>query len=222
MRELRGRSVRRCRNVPGGNQPVADWRRHGDGEPVGIVERLVVFPKPLDTAHDRFDTVRSQRTWPHMWRSKREAASPLVNPEEQTRVASLGNDVGIAVAIDVGNDESDDEIVCAQIQGTACPGKPQREHSRAAADRNPIMDAVAVEICPQRFGSSGGWDNEREERAKRNRRVSAYARHRGVEHGVAFQERGRPQTRRYDARFGLMKMGNAVSGSASCADSNRG
>jgi hypothetical protein len=131
-----------------------------------------------------------------MWRLKREAASPLVNPEEQTRAASLGNDVGIAVSIDVRNDESDDEIVGAQIQGTACPGKPQREHSRAAADRNPIMDAVAIEIGPQRFGCSGGWNNERDERAKRNGGVSAYARHRGAEHSVAFQERGRLQTRR--------------------------
>ena len=102
----------------------------------------------------------------------------------QTRVLRLCHDISVAVAIDVRDDNSDDEIVRTQVEPVACARKPKREQPGVAVRLNPIVETIPVEICPQRLGPSRGRNRQREETADCGNRVPADARRVCAEHGV--------------------------------------
>ena len=133
--------------------------------------------------------MRAQCTRSGVRQSKREAAASRVHPESQAGLASLGHDVRIAVPIDIRDDNPDDEIICAETQPVARARQANRQQSRLAVDFNAIVYAVSIEIGPQRFGSGGGGNDEREDATERDRGASPDVRDSCAEEGVMFQGR---------------------------------
>ncbi len=187
MSELRERSARGQRDWIRRDQRVPEWRRQDRQEPVRIVQRTVGHAEFLDTAYGRLDMVYANRTVAHLQRSKLEPSVSFVNPEMQTRVLRLCHDIRVAVAIDVRDDKSDDEIVRTQVEPVACARKPNREQPGVAAWLNPIVETIPVEIRPQRLGPSCSRNRQREETADCGNRVPADARRVCAEHGVGFE-----------------------------------
>ena len=196
MSELRERSAGGQRDWIRRDQNVPKRRRQDCQEPVRIVQRTVGHAEFLDTAYGRLGTVCANRAVAQVQRSKREPPASFVDPEMQTRVLGLGNDIRVAVSIDVHDDQSDDEIVRTQTEPAARARKPNREQSGVTACLNPIVDAVPVEIRSQRLGSSRSRNRQREETAECGSRVPADARDVGTEHDVGFRGRRRPQPSR--------------------------
>jgi len=60
---------------------------------VGIVERSIVVTRNIDPARDRPRMVGTDRTGAQMLRLRGEAPVSLIDPESQTGVAGLGDDV---------------------------------------------------------------------------------------------------------------------------------
>jgi len=184
MSELRERSARGQRDGPRRDQPVPEWRRQDREEPVRFVQRTVGHAEFLDTPYGRLDMVCADRTVALVQRSKREPSASVVDPEMQTRVLRLCHDIRVAVSIDVRDDESDDEIVRAQMEPAARAREPNREESGLVAWLNPIVEAIPVEIRPQRLGPSRSRNHQREETAECGSRVPADARRVCAEHDV--------------------------------------
>jgi hypothetical protein len=184
MSELREWSARGQRDWPRRDQPVPEWRRQDREEPVRIVQRTVGHAEVLDTPYGRLDMVCADCTVALVQRSKREPSVAVVDPEMQTRVLRLCHDVRVAVSIDVRDDKSDDEIVRAQMEPAARSREPNREQSGVAAWLNPIVEAIPVEIRPQRLCPSRSGNRQREETAECGSRVPADARRVCAEHDV--------------------------------------
>jgi hypothetical protein len=114
MGKLRGWCVRGERNRSIGHRRLAERRRQDGQKPVGIVQRTGVVVKNLEAAYDSSRMMRAQCMGSGMRQSKREPAASFVHPESETGLPSLGDDVRIAVPIDIRNDNPQDEIVCAE------------------------------------------------------------------------------------------------------------
>ena len=104
MSELGERSARGQRDWACRDQPVAQGCRQDPQEPVRIVQGTLRDAEFPDTAYGRLGVVCAKRAVTQAWRSKREPAASLVDPEAQAGVAGLGHDVGIAVVIDIRDD----------------------------------------------------------------------------------------------------------------------
>ena len=66
VRKLPGRWVRRQRGGAGRDQYIRKRRRHDGQEPVGIVQRAVVFVEDLETAYDAENTLCAEWTQPRV------------------------------------------------------------------------------------------------------------------------------------------------------------
>ena len=72
-------------------------------------------------------------------------------------LARSGDEIGIAIVIDVGDQEFDDQVVCRQALPLVRSGEPDGKFVRVATGFDPVANAIAVEIGPQRIRLGQIW-----------------------------------------------------------------
>ena len=82
-------------------------------------------------------------------RSRGEEPTALVDPDLKSESTGVSDEIGIAVAIDIGENESDDLIVGVQPLPPARGRDPDRELARRPVQHDVIANAVAIEIGTQ-------------------------------------------------------------------------
>src|SRR4051812_49083241 len=96
-----------------------------------IVDGAIVFPRILNAVYGQ--PHRSARLAESM-RSVDEPAASLVDPDLQSRSARIGDDIGVAVPIDVSDEEPQDEVSSLQPQRSSPVGETHVELGQFGAD----------------------------------------------------------------------------------------
>jgi hypothetical protein len=83
-----------------------------DQQTVRIIQLAVVEAEGRYSAYARSRRMQRKPRMPSMWATGRrgEQAASFVDPDMKNGGASVGDKIGVAIAIDVGDNESDDRV----------------------------------------------------------------------------------------------------------------
>lgn len=126
--------------------------RPDEQQTVGVVQ-AVVNAERLNAVDGRSRSMRRNAGAPRMQMmvSPGEEPAPFVDPDLKAGLPCVGDEIRVAVAIEVRDDEPDDRIGCVQLLPLARRGKPDGELARAAGDLDAIVNTIAIEIRFERI-----------------------------------------------------------------------